>query len=167
MTEHSFNTENYKRVNEILRTTQVSLARTRSTAAEVVQKHLTAKDVEYVIACGDSSQRTDMCSVLAELKLRKFASILIHLLKQDESACVRHEAAFALGQIANPDTLEDIIEAALGDLSVLVRHEAALALPYFKGERVRETLVALCQDQSEDVRESVQIALLQLDRSDS
>lgn len=167
MTAHSINTEHFKTVNEILRATQVSLVQTRSNAAEVVLKHLTKKDVEHVVSCGDASQRTDMCSVLAELKLRNFTSIIIHLLKQDESACVRHEAAFALGQIASPDTLEDIIEAALGDLSVLVRHEAALALPYFKGERVRETLVALCQDESEDVRESVQIALLQLDRSDS
>ncbi|MEM2923857.1 MAG: HEAT repeat domain-containing protein [Candidatus Nitrosocaldus sp.] len=85
------------------------------------------------------------------------------VLLNDPNALVRHEAAFSLGQMGYTKAVDALIHAMLNDESQFVRHEAAIALGVIGSERARGALIKALNDVSKEVRESAQIALVNLD----
>jgi HEAT repeat protein len=142
---------------EVLSTIDQILRKHTEKAAEEVRNLISGPEIERALTEGDSEQRDSLCSMLGELRMNEYTKLLIELLDKDPSACVRHEAAFALGHFGTPEVVEALKEAALNDRSVLVRHEATLALARFPG--VQETLEHALNDPSPDVRESAEVAL--------
>jgi HEAT repeat protein len=162
-----------KRAREI-RATDPGRQRTLGFVSEIVGRHLRAaaqevratipaEELEAILTSGDVGQRDALCSLLGDLSMEEHAGALMRVLGKDESPCVRHEAAFALGRIGVGARTRTALErAALCDPSVLVRHEAVLALAGFVG--ARETIRVALTDKSEDVRESAVVAQAQADR---
>lgn len=140
------------------------IARGREEKARDILKRFPSARLANAFANGNAYQRCDLCSILVDLTSDQHIPILIGVLASDESPCVRHEAAFALGQTRTPEALAALTEAVLTDPSVLVRHEAALALALFDPTDVEETLRKLLADHSVDVRESAEVALLEVAR---
>lgn len=80
-------------------------------------------------------------------------------LLEDDSALMRHEAAYVLGQMQNPHAIP-VLEAALfSDPHVMVRHEAAEALGNIDDEQVLDILKRGLDDPDIEVRESCVVAL--------
>jgi HEAT repeat protein len=100
--------------------------------------------------------------MLADMKNEKAVPLLENALK-DPSPLVRHEAAFAMGQLEFKSAVPALIEAMEDDESVLVRHESAVALGSIGDERARKGLIARLDDSDEDVRLSAECALADLD----
>src|SRR5438128_1441170 len=101
--------------------------------------------------------------MLANLKAERAVPALWKTLEQDPSALVRHEAAFALGQLEFKSALPALLEAMANDESVLVRHESAVALGSIGEETARSGLIDRLRDPDEDVRLSAEVALADLD----
>eukprot|EP01027_Heterolobosea_sp_BB2_P007442 GEZU01011078.1.p3 GENE.GEZU01011078.1~~GEZU01011078.1.p3 ORF type:complete len:166 (+),score=34.01 GEZU01011078.1:78-575(+) len=81
-------------------------------------------------------------------------------LKYDRSALMRHEIAYAMGQLRNPvaiPILVDLLEDRSEDC--MVRHEAAEALGNIANPRCVEVLQKYLNDESREVRETCEIAL--------
>jgi len=76
---------------------------------------------------------------------------------------VRHEAAFALGQLEFKSAVPALLQAMSHDVSVLVRHESAVALGSIGDERARDGLISRLADSDEDVRLSAEVALADLE----
>jgi HEAT repeat protein len=84
-------------------------------------------------------------------------------LTNDKDSLVRHEAAFALGQMGFPDALTTLSHSINSDPSLFVRHEAAIAVGVIGSEKGRDPLQQALSDESHEVRESAKIALANLD----
>lgn len=117
---------------------------------------------------GEPAERMDVIDAVAQLDLASWdsaASFLADVLLHDPDPVVRHEAAFALGELQRHGQItgsrgeEELCLAASKDLSVLVRHEAAEALYCFPGARCEVVLKELLNDESEDVRLTAAISL--------
>lgn len=78
----------------------------------------------------------------------------------DESALLKHESAYCLGQMQNTVAIAPLT-AVLADIrqEPMVRHEAAEALGAIGDASVRETLELYLQDPCAEVRETCEIAL--------
>ena len=78
----------------------------------------------------------------------------------DESALLKHEVAYCLGQLQDPLAIP-ILTQVLSDPArePIVRHEAAEALAAIGGDVVKETLTRHAQDPVVEVRETCQLAL--------
>jgi vesicle coat complex subunit len=85
------------------------------------------------------------------------------VLKFDDNALVRHEAAFSLGQLGYTSGIAALADAIRSDSSFFVRHEAAIALGVIGSEEARKTLNEALKDESKEVRQSAVIALANLD----
>jgi HEAT repeat protein len=85
--------------------------------------------------------------------------ILRLLLKLDRSVLVRHEAAFALANFADPRDITALGRALSGDPSPLVRHEAALALGVFRRPASKKMLRRGYADPSSMVAQSCRAAI--------
>lgn len=79
---------------------------------------------------------------------------------QDSSALFKHELAYVLGQMQDPDAVDGLVER-LRDVkeSAMVRHECAEALGSIASEQCLEILEHFLQDKEQVVRESCQVAL--------
>lgn len=82
----------------------------------------------------------------------------------DESALLKHESAYCLGQMQNPVAIAPLT-AVLADTQQepMVRHEAAEALGAIGSAEVRVTLRAYLSDPCVEVRETCEIALARVD----
>ena len=78
----------------------------------------------------------------------------------DESALLKHEVAYCLGQLQDPLAIP-ILTQVLSDPArePIVRHEAAEALAAIGGDVVKETLTRHAQDPVVEVRETCQLGL--------
>lgn len=78
----------------------------------------------------------------------------------DDSALLAHEAAYVLGQIGNPSTI-DALARVLADSSrhCMVRHECAEAIGGIGDERCLAILHAFLHDPTPEVSESCEVAL--------
>mmetsp|Transcript_8445 Transcript_8445/g.12854 ORF Transcript_8445/g.12854 Transcript_8445/m.12854 type:complete len:319 (-) Transcript_8445:149-1105(-) len=78
----------------------------------------------------------------------------------DESALLKHEIAYVLGQMQNEYAIP-YLEKVLSDISEdsMVRHEAGEALGAIGGEKSQQILEAFKNDQSIEVAETCQLAL--------
>jgi HEAT repeat protein len=101
--------------------------------------------------------------MLADMKREDAIPALARSLREDSSPLVRHEAAFAMGQLEFKSAVASLLEAMVKDESVLVRHESAVALGSIGDERARQGLMSALEDVDEDVRLSAEVALADLD----
>jgi HEAT repeat protein len=124
-------------------------------------------DVAYISKVLDSRHsiilRIHGVCMLADMKREDAIPALARALREDPSPLVRHEAAFAMGQLEFKSGVSSLIEAMAKDESVLVRHESAVALGSIGDERARPGLMLLLEDVDEDVRLSAEVALADLD----
>lgn len=96
-------------------------------------------------------------------------TVLCSILRQDDNAIVRHEAAFVLGKLYDEGTIEGklaldaLTESCRNDPSVVVRHESAEGLGVFATPKAIETLQILLTDEIPDVVETAKIALADIE----
>lgn len=111
----------------------------------------------------DKVVRTRAICILAEIAGENSVEHIAKVLKNDLDPLVRHEAAFSLGQLGFTSSISALSGAVRSDQSFFVRHEAAIALGVIGSEEGREALKEALEDNSEEVRESANIALANLD----
>ena len=131
-----------------------------------MEKQFDKKNISFfedLLSHEDNVIRTRAVCILAYLAGEKAITPIGLVLKNDKNALVRHEAAFSLGQLGLKNGIGPLIEAVRSDPSFFVRHEAAVALGVIGSEEAREILVNALNDESQEVRESAVIALVNLD----
>ncbi len=93
--------------------------------------------------------------------------ILGKSLETDPSPIVRHEAAFALGETANPKVAGPfLMKAVENDKDVFVRHESLLALATLGDESFKPFIKKYLKDPDKHISESAEIALERFDLVD-
>jgi deoxyhypusine monooxygenase len=133
---------------------------------EEMEKRFESKDEQYfkeMLTHQDSIVRTRAVCILADIAGENAIRPIGKVLKDDDNALVRHEAAFSLGQLGFTSGIDALADAVKADPSFFVRHEAAVALGVIGSEDARKTLDAALKDESEEVRESAEVALANLD----
>ncbi len=116
-----------------------------------------------LLSNGDKVVRTRAICILAEIAGENAVEHIAGVLKNDIDPLVRHEAAFSLGQLGFTSAISALSMALASDHSFFVRHEAAIALGVIGSEDGREALSKALNDNSEEVRESANIALVNID----
>lgn len=111
----------------------------------------------------DNVIRTRAVCILADIAPEDSVEHISDVLRNDKDALVRHEAAFSLGQLGFTNAMSALLEALSSDPSFFVRHEAAIALGIIGSESAREALYKALHDESEEVRESANVALVNID----
>ncbi len=107
----------------------------------------------FVFQCKDPSLRTKVVWVMSHFTTSKEAlDSLKNLLLTDPEPKVRKEAAFALGEIANPQVKDTLREALLSDESAKVRQMVVWALGQIKEAGEEWLIKALHEDSSLQVR---------------
>lgn len=77
-----------------------------------------------------------------------------------DSALLRHEIAYVLGQMQNPSAVTKLIEVLSDENEhVMVRHEAAEALGAIGDRRAVDTLKEFMSDSQPEISESCEVAL--------
>ena len=130
---------------------------------------MTLEELNKTFATADDpADRMDMLEQLmaaACLPWNDVAAFLSRVLTDDPNSVVRHEAAFALGElrgsgrIGSDSGAEELCQAALHDRSIVVRHEATEALYGYAGQFVDDTLKLLLSDPSDEIRETAAISI--------
>ena len=111
----------------------------------------------------DNVIRTRAICILADIAYEDSVDHIGNVLKNDKDPLVRHEAAFSLGQLGFTNAITALSGALSSDSSFFVRHEAAIALGVIGSESAREALEKALDDASEEVRESANVALANID----
>ena len=111
----------------------------------------------------DNVVRTRAVCILAGIAGENAIEPIGKVLKFDNNALVRHEAAFSLGQLGFTSGVVALADSVRSDPSSFVRHEAAVALGVIGSEEARKTLNDALNDGNEEVRQSAEIALANLD----
>lgn len=111
----------------------------------------------------DNVVRTRAVCILAGIAGENAIEPIGKVLKFDENALVRHEAAFSLGQLGYTGGIAALADSVRSDPSFFVRHEAAVALGVIGSEEARKTLNDALNDENEEVRQSAVIALANID----
>lgn len=120
------------------------------------------KDTEYFISLLDNPDyvvRTRVACILVDFGGEDKVAHIAKILKNDENELVRHEAAFALGQMSYSSAIPPLIDATLNDSSMFVRHEAAIALGVVGSKEAKESLQKALNDPEQPVVESAVVAL--------
>ena len=91
--------------------------------------------------------------------LRLMQPIVVALATSDRNPIVRHESAFALGELADPFSISVLGKCLKNDPEPIVRHEAAFALAFTHSPEALFLLLETIQDSSKIVRETVEIAI--------
>jgi HEAT repeat protein len=133
---------------------------------EEMEKQFDNKNEQYfkeMLDHHDNVVRTRAVCILAGIAGENAVEPIGKVLKFDENALVRHEAAFSLGQLGYTDGIAALAESVRSDTSFFVRHEAAVALGVIGSEEARKTLNDALNDENEEVRQSAVIALANID----
>ncbi|MFZ0515193.1 MAG: HEAT repeat domain-containing protein [Candidatus Nitrosopolaris sp.] len=125
--------------------------------------HRNAKYFLDLLTHTDNVIRTRAICILADIADKDSVDHISNVLKNDKDPLVRHEAAFSLGQLGFTNAISALSGALSSDSSFFVRHEAAIALGVIGSESAREALDKALDDGSEEVRESANIALANID----
>ena len=115
--------------------------------------------LEAIYQVAAVATRQTILTTLADFRCSEALPIFIRALQKDESALVRHEAAFAVGILGNESHTHFLVHAMLNDPHLMVRHEAATALATVGNESCISPLEQACTDQSVAVAESARFAL--------
>lgn len=145
-------------------TSSVQIDRTK--LFEEMEKEFESQNEQYfkdLLTHDDGIVRTRAVCILADMAAENAVQPIGQVLKQDKNALVRHEAAFSLGQLGFTSGIRALSDAVENDPSFFVRHEAAVALGVIGSEDARKTLERALSDPSEEVRESAEVALANLD----
>jgi len=132
-----------------------------SILAEMESKY-EQKDVGYFVSLlehPDYVIRTRVTCILVDFGGEDKIPYIAKVLKNDENELVRHEAAFALGQMSYSSAIPPLTDATLNDPSMFVRHEAAIALGVVGSKEAKETLEKALNDSEKPVVESAVVAL--------
>ena len=143
-----------------------SLQLDRTKLFEEMEKQFESHNEQYfknLLTHSDGIVRTRAVCILAEMAAENAVMPIGNVLKLDNNALVRHEAAFSLGQLGFTRGIKALADAVEKDPSFFVRHEAAVALGVIGSEEARETLEHALTDENEEVRESAEVALANLD----
>ena len=133
---------------------------------EEMERQFDAGNSNYflnMLSNNDKVIRTRAICILAEIAGENSVEPIAEVLKNDIDPLVRHEAAFSLGQLGFTSGISALSRALASDHSFFVRHEAAIALGVIGSEEGREALTEALKDNSEEVRESANIALANID----
>jgi deoxyhypusine monooxygenase len=133
---------------------------------EEMERQFESKNEQYfkdLLNHHDIVVRTRAVCILADIAGENAIKPIGMVLRDDDNALVRHEAAFSLGQLGYTSGIAALADAVRLDPSFFVRHEAAVALGVIGSEEARKTLDAALKDESEEVRESAVVALANLD----
>ena len=120
------------------------------------------KDADYFISLLDHPDyvvRTRVACILVDFGGEDKIPHIAKILKNDDNELVRHEAAFALGQMSYSSAIPPLTDATLNDPSMFVRHEAAIALGVVGSKEAKETLEKALNDPEQPVVESAIVAL--------
>jgi len=120
------------------------------------------KDTEYFVSLlehPDYVVRTRVACILVDFGGEDKVPYIAKVLKNDDNELVRHEAAFALGQMNYSSAIPPLNDATLHDPSMFVRHEAAIALGVVGSREAKETLEKALNDPDKPVAESAIVAL--------
>ena len=145
-------------------TSSMQLDRTK--LFEEMEKQFESKNEHYfknLLTHSDGIVRTRAVCILADMAAENAVKPIGDVLEHDKNALVRHEAAFSLGQLGFTSGIKALADAVEKDPSFFVRHEAAVALGVIGSEDARKTLERALTDASEEVRESAEVALANLD----
>ena len=115
------------------------------------------KDTEYFVSLlehPDYVVRTRVACILVDFGGEDKVQYIAKVLKNDENELVRHEAAFALGQMNYSSAIPP-----LNDPSMFVRHEAAIALGVVGSKEAKDALEKALSDPDKPVVESAIVAL--------
>ena len=85
--------------------------------------------------------------------------LLVHTLRNDANALLRHEAAFGLGVLGTPEHVEVLCEVLLKDPNPMVRHEAAIAIAEIGDLSALEPLQLAAEDKCPEVAASARYAI--------
>lgn len=131
-----------------------------------MEKNFDIKNEDFfkkLIKHKDHIIRTRAVCILADISGENAIDSIGEVLLNDPNQLVRHEAAFSLGQLGLSGGIDLLSKAVLKDPSFFVRHEAAVALGVIGSEQSRPVLEEALKDNSEEVKESAEIALANLD----
>ncbi|HJS83054.1 MAG TPA: HEAT repeat domain-containing protein [Nitrososphaera sp.] len=145
-------------------TSSMQLDRTK--LFEEMEKQFESQNQQYfknLLTHGDGIVRTRAVCILADMAAENAVKPIGDVLENDKNALVRHEAAFSLGQLGFTSGIKALADAVEKDPSFFVRHEAAVALGVIGSEDARKTLERALSDESQEVRESAEVALANLD----
>ncbi|QLH03276.1 PBS lyase [Nitrosopumilus cobalaminigenes] len=120
------------------------------------------KDTEYFVSLLDHPDyvvRTRVACILVDFGGEDKVPHIAKVLKNDDNELVRHEAAFALGQMSYSSAIPPLTDATLNDPSMFVRHEAAIALGVVGSKEAKESLQKALNDSEKPVVESAVVAL--------
>ena len=115
--------------------------------------------LEEIYRRGNEEVRYKILTDLIEIEYTGARSLLIEALQSDESALVRHEAAFGLGVLGNQTHASILVHATLNDDNLMVRHEAAIALASAGREGALGALVKASRDSRPEVAASARYAI--------
>lgn len=109
-------------------------------------------------------QRFQAIFGLRNVNTDESATAIAQAMLNDESALLRHECAYVLGQMQRAVVIPQLAQAMRDDQNSMVRHEAAEALGAIGTDDVVQHLRrGLTNDPAIEVRESCQLALAHLD----
>lgn len=120
------------------------------------------KDTDYFLSLlehPDYVVRTRVACILVDFGGEDKVPYIANVLKNDENELVRHEAAFALGQMSYSSAIPPLNDATLHDPSMFVRHEAAIALGVVGTKEAKGALEGALNDPDKSVAESAVVAL--------
>ena len=120
------------------------------------------KDTDYFVSLlehPDYVVRTRVACILVDFGGEDKVQYIANVLKNDENELVRHEAAFALGQMSYSSAIPPLNDATLHDPSMFVRHEAAIALGVVGTKEAKGALESALNDPAKSVAESAVVAL--------
>ena len=120
------------------------------------------QDTDYFVSLlehPDYVVRTRVACILVDFGGEDKVQYIAKVLKNDENELVRHEAAFALGQMNYSSAIPPLNDATLHDPSMFVRHEAAIALGVVGSKEAKDTLESALNDPDKPVVESAIVAL--------
>jgi HEAT repeat protein len=110
----------------------------------------------------DTVTQYKLLTEAVELQCNLVLPLLRTALVENESALVRHEAAFGLGLLGDSGDVRRLADAMLFDPHLMVRHEAAIALGAIGDETAVAALMEAVNDTELSVAESAKFGLEQV-----
>jgi len=124
---------------------------------ELIPKQL--EQLNTIYSGGNVVTRYRVVAGIAEIECKDAMSFLEKVLRKDDSAVVRHEAAFAIGIMGNFTNQEILMYALRKDPASIVRHEAAIALGTIGDKECMDALEEASKEKEALVSVSARYAL--------
>jgi len=137
----------------------------KANAKKCILARASVGDLRQALQDGDGVIRRKTLQLLSILEPREALEDVSGVLAKDPCPVVRHEAAFFLGALRIQEAVDPLCQAMLYDKEDLVRHEAAEALGDLGFKSALSALNKATKDASSVVRDTAQLAILQLEKS--